>query len=283
MLANRNPLLAVLMAASISGSFAEPVVNEVMASNRTTLADAQGEFDDWVEIYNPGASDLDLRGYFVSDDADDVTKWTVAGGGAVVVPARGYTVLWLDNDTAAVLDHLPFRLAAEGDLFILTAPDGATVIEQIQLPAQHPDISYGRSPDHAGQFRYLINPTPGAVNDPLGLAVLEGITFSHDQGTFVDAFDLTLATTSDGAAIRYTLDGSVPTGSTGQTYSTPLTIGRTTCVRAGLFLGTTQISPVETHVFLALDETLASFDSNLPIVLIDSLGYDFSNDSDPRN
>ena len=270
------------MAASVSSSLAEPVVNEVMASNRTTLADAQGEFDDWVEIYNPGASDLDLRGYFVSDDADDLTKWPLASEGAVVVPAGGYTVLWLDNDTAAGPNHLPFRLAAEGDLFILTAPDGATVIEQIQLPAQHPDISYGRSQDHAGQFRYLINPTPGAVNDPLGLAVLEGITFSHDQGTFVHAFDLTLATTSDGAAIRYTLDGSVPTASIGQIYSSPLTIDETTCVRARLFLGTKQISPVETHVFLALDETLASFDSNLPIVLIDSLGYDFSNDSDPR-
>jgi len=274
--------LALLVVASASFGFAEPVVNEVMASNTSTLADPQGEFDDWVEIYNPGVSDLDLRGYFVSDDPDDVTKWVISGEAALVVPAGGYTVLWVDNDEEDGANHLPFRLAAEGDVFILTAPDGVTVIEQIELPVQHPDISYGRSQDHGGQFRYMINPTPGGLNDPLGVAILEGITFSHQPGTFVDAFDLTLATTSDGATIRYTLDGTAPTDVTGQVYGAPLTIDETTCVRAGLFLGDTQLSPVETRIFLALEETLASFDSNLPIVLIDSQGYDFSSDSDPR-
>ena len=282
MSATRAPLIALLAAVFTSGGLAEPIVNELMANNRATLADAQGEFDDWVELYNPDGSDLDLRGYFVSDDADDVSKWVISGDSALVVPAGGYLVLWLDNDEEDGADHLPFRLAAEGDAFILTAPDGVTVIEQIQLPIQHPDISYGRSQDHGGQFRYLINPTPGALNDPLGVALLEGITLSRDQGTFVDAFNLALATTSEGAAIRYTLDGSVPTAVTGQVYASPLTIDETTCVRAGLFLGTAQISPVETHLFLALDESLAAFDSNLPIVLIDSQGYDFSNDSDAR-
>lgn len=256
---------------------AGPVVNEVMASNQTTLADSAGEFDDWVEIYNPEGSDLDLQGYFVSDDADDLEKWPIPE--SLIVPAGGYSILWLDDDLEQGSNHLPFRLAAEGDVFILTAPDGETVLDQVDLPVQHPDISYGRVGE---EFRYLINPTPGVVNDPLGVAVLEGVTFSHDAGTFVGAFDLGLMTSSEGVTIRYTVDGTVPTSANGADYSAPVSIAENRCVRAALFLGSTQISPVETRIFLELDAGFSSFNSNLPVVLIDSQGYDFSGDEDPR-
>lgn len=282
MILRRNHLIAILIALSSSSGVAEPVVNEIMALNRATLADPQGEYDDWVEIHNPDSTDLDLRGYYFSDEADDRTKWMISGELPVLVPAAGYALLWLDNDPEAGANHLPFRLRSEGDFFSLTAPDGVTVIEQIVLPLQHPDISYGRSHDHGGQLRYLIKPTPGEANDPLGVDQLEGITFSRSQGVFVDAFQLTLATSSDGASIRYTLDGAAPTSSTGQLYGAPLDIGETTCLRAALFLGTRQISPVETRIFLAVEESLFDFDSGLPIVLLDSQGYDFANDSAPR-
>lgn len=275
----RNSLVVALAAVLSPSGFAEPVINEVMASNRTTLADPQGEFDDWVEIYNPDGTDLSLDGYFVSDDSGDPTKWQLNDG--LVVPAGGYLLLWLDDDVEDGIDHLPFQLAAEGEEFLLTAPDGLTVLDQVSLPGQHADISYGRSGDHGGQFRYLINPTPGGVNDPLGVAVLEGITYSREQGTFEGSFDLSLETTSDGATIRYTVDGTVPSGVGDQVYSGPLVISGSTCVRTRIFLGGTPISPVESKVYLELDGSLVAFDSNLPVVLIDSQGYDFTNDDDP--
>jgi len=280
MLMKRTSFVVALAAIFSSSGFAAPVINEVMASNRTTLADSQGEFDDWVEIFNPEGGDLSLGGFFVSDDSGDPTKWQLNDG--LVVPAGGYLLLWLDDDTADGNDHLPFQLAAEGEEFLLTAPDGLTILDQVTMPGQHADISYGRSGDHGGQFRYLVNPSPGVANDPLGVAILEGITFSREQGAFVDSFDLILETTSVGASIRYTLDGTIPDGASGNVYGTPLTIGETTCLRARLFLGSTPIGPVETRIFFELDQTFADFNSNLPIVLIDSREYDFSSDDDPR-
>ncbi|MGJ8696583.1 MAG: CotH kinase family protein [Verrucomicrobiaceae bacterium] len=259
---------------------AMPVINEIMANNRSTVADAQGEFDDWVEIFNSGTEALDLSGYYFSDDPEEVTKWQIPLGSGMVVPAGGYVTLWLDNDVEDGADHVGVRLAAEGDVLILTAPDGVTVIEQVVLPGQHPDISYGR--DEAGEFRYLIHPTPGLMNDPTGVAVLEGVTFSREQGTFEVGFDLVLATTSEGATIRYTVDGSRPSSSNGAVYGGPVLVESTSCVRAALFLGSVQISPVESRVYLEVDAGLAGFDSNLPIILLDSQGYDFSNDDDPR-
>lgn len=282
MLDLRLYLAALLTAASALTCGAHPVVSEILASNQAVLADPEGEFDDWVEIYNSEGTDLDLRGYFFSDDPEEPTKWRIAGEEAVMVPAGGYLLLWLDGDTEAGPTHLPFRLKAKGDFFLLTAPDGVTALEEIALPLQHADISYGRTTGGGETFRYLINPTPGAANDPLGVNVLEGLTFSEGAGTFVDPFDLSLATTSTGATIRYTLDGSLPTESNGEDFAASLNVSLTSCVRAALFLGARRISPVETRIFLALDSSLASFDSNLSIMMLDSQGYDFSGNTDPR-
>ncbi|MDB4457879.1 lamin tail domain-containing protein [Akkermansiaceae bacterium] len=182
------PFLAALMVSVASSiGMAMPGINEIMANNRSTVADGQGDYDDWVEIFNPSAVDLDLSGYYFSDDLEDITKWQVPLDSGIVVPAGGYRMFWLDDDAEDGADHLGFRLAAEGDVLILTAPDGVTLIEEVMLPVQHPDISYGR--DEAGEFRYLINPTPGLLNDPTGVAILEGVTFSREQGAF-EAGDL---------------------------------------------------------------------------------------------
>ena len=277
-------VLVSLFAVLLSSADAVPVINEVMANNESTLADGQGEFDDWVEIYNSGNAAVDLSGYFLSDDAGDVARWQIPLASGVVVLPGERVVLWLDGDTEDGADHLPFRLAAEGEVLFLTDPDGVTVVDQVTLPVQHPDISYGRD-EATGEFRYLINPTPGMVNDPTGVAVLEGVTFSEKAGTFELAFDLVLSTTSVGADIRYTLDGTLPTSGNGDVYGGALSISPvsgTSCVRAALFLETTQISPVETRIFLAVGSDLAGFDSNLPIVLLDSQGDDYSGDDDPR-
>ena len=277
-------VLVSLFAVLMSSADAVPVINEVMANNESTLADGQGEFDDWVEIYNSGNAAVDLSGYFLSDDAGDVARWQIPLASGVVVLPGERVVLWLDGDTEDGADHLPFRLAAEGEVLFLTDPDGVTVVDQVTLPVQHPDISYGRD-EATGEFRYLINPTPGMVNDPTGVAVLEGVTFSEKAGTFELAFDLVLSTTSVGADIRYTLDGTLPTSGNGDVYGGALSISPvsgTSCVRAALFLETTQISPVETRIFLAVGSDLAGFDSNLPIVLLDSQGDDYSGDDDPR-
>ncbi|MEN8737485.1 MAG: CotH kinase family protein [Akkermansiaceae bacterium] len=273
-------LVSLIVSMSAGLGMAMPVINEIMANNRSTVADAQGEFDDWVEVFNPGASELDLSGYYFSDDPEEVTKWQVPLGSGMVVPAGGYATLWLDDDVEDGADHVGVRLAAEGDVLILTAPDGVTVVEQVVLPGQHPDISYGR--DEAGEFRYLINPTPGLMNDPTGVAVLEGVTFSREQGTFETGFDLVLATSSEGASIRYTVDGTRPSNSNGAVYGSPVMVESTSCVRAALFLGASQISPVEIRVYLEVDAGMAGFDSDLPIILLDSQGYDFSDDDDPR-
>ncbi|MEM6967454.1 MAG: CotH kinase family protein [Bacteroidota bacterium] len=74
------------------------VINEFMASNDATVADQDGEFDDWVELYNNSSTIIDLEGYFLSDDANEPTKWAFPAG--TQIASNGYLVVWTDNDNS---------------------------------------------------------------------------------------------------------------------------------------------------------------------------------------
>ena len=69
------PLLCISIATQAMGQ--HPVLNEVMSGNTRTLEDEDGDFSDWIELYNPTDATLSLGGYGLSDDADEPFKWTM--------------------------------------------------------------------------------------------------------------------------------------------------------------------------------------------------------------
>ncbi len=57
-------------------SYAQQVyINEMMSSNSFTIADEDGDFSDWIEIYNSESTSVDLSGYGLSDDVSTPYKW----------------------------------------------------------------------------------------------------------------------------------------------------------------------------------------------------------------
>lgn len=56
------------------------VINEVVSSNHASLDDEDGDSPDWVELYNPGNTLINLYGYGVSDDRDEPFKFTFLQG-----------------------------------------------------------------------------------------------------------------------------------------------------------------------------------------------------------
>lgn len=135
-------------------------VNEVMPSNTAACADPFGEFDDWVELYNAGSTDLELTGFYVSDDATQPMRVALQAG--VTVPAGGFTLLWADEQVQGI-DHLQFKLEAKGEMFLISAPDG-TLIDQITFGMATTDVSFARLPDGTGEFASCAHPTCGASN-----------------------------------------------------------------------------------------------------------------------
>ena len=136
------------------------VINEFMASNDETVADQDGEYDDWIELYNNGASSIDLEGYYLSDDATDLMKWAFPAG--TTIDNNSYLVIWADNDEDQEGLHAAFKLSASAESVFLVDPTG-TIVDEVSYVDQSADISYGRSPNGTGDFQ-VMSPTFNAEN-----------------------------------------------------------------------------------------------------------------------
>ena len=131
-------------------------INEIMASNGTTLSTRNGTTGiDWVELYNSGDEDIDLAGWYLGNDpTKKPSKWSdFAIRGSCVVPAKGYKIVWCDGDKAcADGDYAadePFvrcnisTTAGKHTVFLSSKADADGIVEQITMPGQMKDVSYG--------------------------------------------------------------------------------------------------------------------------------------------
>lgn len=141
------------------------VINEFMASNSTTLADPQGEFDDWIELHNVTDSEVDLTGRYLSDEPTNPRKWQFPAG--TKIPADGYLVVWADEDGSAPSGlHASFKLSASGEQIYLTDTDTNlnAVLDSVTFDEQQTDKSYGRRQADPDVWSVLV-PTPGKANE----------------------------------------------------------------------------------------------------------------------
>jgi hypothetical protein len=140
------------------------VINEFMASNAATLADPQGDYDDWIELRNLTDAEVDLTGRYLSDEPNNPRKWPFPAG--TKIPADGYLVVWADEDSSETPGlHASFRLSATGEQLFLTDTDAKlnVVLDSVIFGEQTTDISHGRSAVNADTFDAML-PTPGQAN-----------------------------------------------------------------------------------------------------------------------
>lgn len=138
-------------------------INEVAASNHS-LVDNYGENPDWLELYNPNDSVIDLAGWFISDASDFRIKHRFGMNDSTKIAAHGFLLLYADNEPEQGALHLSFKIDAGGDDLFLTAPDANTLIDSVSFGLQVSDTSYGRYPDGAPDWIFFSVTTPGLSN-----------------------------------------------------------------------------------------------------------------------
>ena len=148
------------------------VINEFMASNSQTIADAQGGYDDWIELYNKSQEDIDLSGYYLSDNPKNLKQWRFPDG--TTISANAYLMIWADRasgytDMTAQPPqlHANFELSRRGEQLFLVNTDengNSTIIDHISFGHQREDRSTGRLPNGLGEFSMTQISTPGRAN-----------------------------------------------------------------------------------------------------------------------
>ena len=201
-------------------------ISEVMAANTHTILDPDYyNFSDWIELYNPGDTEIDISGYSIGDKLNK-PKWPFPEG--TTIAPHGYLLIWADDkDKSKTALHTNFKLSMEGEAVALFDRSGK-LLEGFTYTKQLPDVTVT---EKEGSLYYM-NPTPGSANTQLHASAVRAKKplFSVDEGYYSGAQSVTLSS-SEGGTIYYTTDGSIPT-ETSDVYSGPITVDKTTVLRA---------------------------------------------------
>lgn len=138
------------------------VINELMPVNTTVVTDPDGEYDDWIELYNISSEQQDLSGWFLSDNKNHISKWQFPD--ATTIEGKGYLIIWADDDSSGVGLHANFKLSSLGEELILSDPDG-NLFDKVLYSGQSQELSFSRNPDGEGEFKWQISTFSLSNND----------------------------------------------------------------------------------------------------------------------
>lgn len=227
-------------------------INEFTCSNKSAYTDVFNEYEDWVEIYNPTFNTVNLAGYYLSDKADNPTKWQIPAGVSLGSLGKKMFVCSGRDVFQNNQYHTNFKLTQCKQEYILIANPSGQIIDSVHItrPTQK-NHSYARITDGAATWGICLTPTPGATNASVKAYYAAMPVASVQGGFYGTAQTVTLTTSEPNSVIRYTLDGSEPTnGST--LYSAPIQVNTTKSIRAKTFSNNSNVpgSFIETNTYI---------------------------------
>jgi len=295
-------ILLSLLASTATGWGQTVIITEVMSRNNATVIDEDGDFSDWIELYNPHSGQVDLTGFSLTDDPTQPGRWTfppfsLNPGDRILVFASGK-----DRDVGPFF-HTNFKLSGDGEPVLLIDP-GGQIVSELPARALRCNQSLARIPDTGTEVYELWSAaTPWQTNDN---SVAQGvIEFSEGAGYHLNPLSLTLQTGPSGYEIRYSINGSDPTVESA-VYSAPLnisnlsnqqnhlstipttrsnvpenwdweapqnTIRKVSLVKARAFLNGNAVGPVYAKTYFVGSEWQLAYDFPIISIAIDSTGF----------
>ncbi|HOD02060.1 MAG TPA: lamin tail domain-containing protein, partial [Clostridiales bacterium] len=143
------------------------IINEYCCKNTNIIYDSEGDYCDWVELYNTTDSSFSLAKYFLSDDEADTKKWAFPDN--TVIEPKAFLLVFLSGKNRLGENgeiHASFKLGGDDEKILLLNNRGKTV-DALEIMDLKENTSYGRSLD-ASQYFFFARPTPGAQNNTTG-------------------------------------------------------------------------------------------------------------------
>ncbi len=257
-------IITIVLLLLFSPLMGQVIINEYSASNLTGYLDNYDKEEDWIELFNTSDSDVDLSGYYLSDSADEPTKWMIPNGTSI--SANGYLVFWCSgrNESFDGNYHTNFKLKqtkSNPEHLVFSDTDG-TIINDIELQKTQLEHSMGRFPNGSSTWKIFTSPTLGNANSGSNYtAYAETPEMSIDAGFYDGAQTLEISTNEPNSSIHYTTNG-YPPSSANPTYTNPLTINNTQILKAIVVSTNSEILPS----FINFGTYFINEDHSLPVL-----------------
>lgn len=180
-------------------------INEIMSSNTISITDEDGDFEDWIELYNWGNEAVSISGWTITDDISNPDKWvfpefSINPHNFILVFASG------KDRQHSTYFHSNFKISASGEALYLFDENG-NMVDSFPAVKIESDKSFGRFPDGSLTQVHFFQYSPWNSNNQSN--VLNQISSSHKSGTYSEAISLSL--NSDGGdSIYYSFHGFDP-------------------------------------------------------------------------
>ena len=204
------------------------IINEVLAGNTHINMDTDYyKFSDWIELYNNTDDDIELSGYYLSDNKEQPKKWQIPKD--TYLDSYEHLLIWADKrNTQGNELHTNFSLSSKGETITLSDVSG-TVIDTLLYKKLASNTSVSKTDDD--ELIYLV-PTPYSYNSHafLNKTASKDPDFSDSAGFYDGQLILEIGH-KKAAQIYYTSDGSIPT-TLSTKYEDELYLDETTLIKA---------------------------------------------------
>ena len=141
------------------GNYGKLIINEVMSKNTNSFIDNNGDYSDWIELYNDNNFDINLKGYHLSDDEYETNIWSFP---EITIKSKSYLIIFASGKNRCIDNecHTNFKLSNSGEVITLT-DDTGTIISKISYKGSKNDTSYGYN---GRKYVYYEKGTPGKKN-----------------------------------------------------------------------------------------------------------------------
>ena len=245
-------------------------ITEIAPLN-TDWLDENGDDPSWVEIYNSGDKDIDLKGYTLVENMKNLRKWVF---GSYVLKAKSFLVVFCDKKNisavqSADLDggrhtrpHTNWKLDKNGGtIYLIDKYNG--IRDSVEYPELTAGLSWGIV--DGGYWKYFETPTPEkpntaskAYDEVAPEADMSGLK----SGFYSEPFKLNPPALDEGVKLRCTTDGSVPTENSPE-FNSPKTIDHSVAFRCATFKKGALPNKVTTRTFFVDEDQV-----KMPIVAI---------------
>ena len=138
-------------------------INEWMVENDSVIADLQGQYDPWIELYNGDEKAIWLGDYFLTNDFRNVQKWSLPS--KTLMPDE-HLLIWLDKQSVQGDTHAPFGFDKTTKQIGIFGPASLNyaLIDTVSFQTSAPNVAFGLEDDGSGMALQLNNSSPGYTN-----------------------------------------------------------------------------------------------------------------------